>query len=121
MLTYDPVLTGIPPTVIVEVTTAQINAPTAAMLADTASIYRETTAPFRWYRSNGSVLIELGSGTPGTMNSLVYSGGNLVSAVINGVPWTYTYDVDGEIQTMSAGGVTRTVSYTVGGDIDSVN
>lgn len=119
-LTLDPVLSGVPETNIVDATTAEINTPSSLMLANTRVIYRETTSPFRWYRSNGAQLVELGSGTPGTSGSYVYEGGNLMSVVVNGITWSYTYDGNGNPQTVTAGGVTRTYNYDSNGDIVSV-
>lgn len=120
MLTLDPVLSGVPVSAFVDATTAELTSPTPTMLADVSVVYRETTAPYRWYRSNGSILIELGSGTPGTVTGIVYSGGNTTAATINGVAFTYTYDVDGNVQTITGGGVTRTVSYNGDGTIASI-
>lgn len=120
MLTLDPVLSGVPVSAFVDATTAELNSPTATMLADVSVIYRETSAPYRWYHSNGSQLIELGSGTPGTVTGITYSGGNTTAATINGVAYTYSYDVDGNIQTIAGGGVTRTVTYNGDGTVASI-
>lgn len=122
MLLLDPILSGVPATVFVDAAPTAIAAPTATMLADTRTIFRENVAPYRWYRSNGSVLVEVGSGTPGTLTNIVYTGGVVTSCTVNGITFTYTYLTDGtgRVSSIIGGGVTRTVNYNVDGSIASV-
>ena len=48
----------------VDLTAAQINAPTAAMIADLDAVYRLSIAPYTRYVSNGTTLVEMGGGDP---------------------------------------------------------
>lgn len=121
MLLLDPILSGVPATVFVDASPTALATPTATMLADTRTIFRENVAPFRWYRSNGSALVEIGSATPVSVNNLVYAGDLLTSVTISGITWSYTYDVNGNPQTVTAGGVTRTYTYDVAGNITGLN
>lgn len=64
--TYTQTPSGVPVMVdMVDITTAQRDAPTAAMLASTSTLYQLNAAPFTIYRSNGTTLISLGAGDSG--------------------------------------------------------
>ena len=63
----------------IQLTQAQINAPTADMLSDVSSTYALNAAPYTRYRSNGTELLSLGSdegggslGTPDGISSGLY-------------------------------------------------
>lgn len=66
---------------------AQIASPTAAMLADQRATFQLRTAPFTRYRTNGTALVELGSGGGGGASSFAELSGsptdnaNLASAL----------------------------------------
>lgn len=48
----------------IDLTSAQINAPTAAMLADINATYRLNVAPYTRYQSTGTALVEAGGASP---------------------------------------------------------
>ena len=62
-----------------ELTAAQIAAPTPEMIADTRVVYRLSVLPHTRYQSDGQSLVQLGAG----------QGGSL-SQVIKYSPWTIT-------------------------------
>lgn len=68
--TQQPSLTPVP-VVMVDMTSAQIAAPTAAQLAATNVLYQINLAPYTLYQSNGTALVALGGGGGVTSFSLL--------------------------------------------------
>jgi hypothetical protein len=62
----------------IDLTAAQIAAPTAAMLADINATYRLSEAPYTRYHSTGAMLLSLDGGNAISASDLIYS------------PWTVT-------------------------------
>lgn len=58
------------PQLVQDVVQSQIDSPTVAMIQDTNTIYRLSSAPFTRYQSNGSTLSQVGSG--GSAGSTTY-------------------------------------------------
>lgn len=52
-----------------------------------------------------------------TYGSMVYEGGNLVSWIQNGIACSATYDANGNVQTLTVGGTTRTFDYDSDGNL----
>lgn len=62
----------------VDLTAAQIAAPTAAMIADLNATYRLNVAPYTRYQSNGADLVEMGGSSP--------DGSSIPGTVLQTVP-----------------------------------
>jgi hypothetical protein len=62
----------------IDLTAAQIAAPTAAMLADLNATFRLNVAPYTRYQSTGTALVSLDGGSNINTNGIIYS------------PWTIT-------------------------------
>ncbi|MDO8547858.1 MAG: hypothetical protein Q7R68_10945 [Nitrospirales bacterium] len=83
----------------IQLTDAQIDAPTADMLADIQSTYALNVAPYTRYRSTGSVLQPLGSDAGG--GSLGVPSG--ITSGLYTIPAGWTLTVDGPFEVSDPG------------------
>lgn len=95
--TYSQLPSGVAvPVQMVDISAAQQAAPTAAMLAATATLYQLNAAPYTIYQSNGTALVSIGGG----------GGGDMVLASVQTVTGAKTFGSAGAVGKFALAGNT---------------